>query len=582
MRRPGLTSSFVLLFIIFGTLAVRGLAQTRVTTWHNDNGRSGEVTDAALTTTVVGSTSTFGKVCTNNAPVGGGGGTAIDGLVYAQPLILYGLNPLNPSHNTVFVATTANKIYAFDADTCAYLTANTTLLPTSESPVDCHHFGGNGCRTFDQYIGIVGTPVVDTTTNRLYVVTISQSGAQPPFTYYHRLHALDITRAGLPEVSDVPSVQVGATISNFSKLHLQRPGLLLVPGMGGGHSTVYVGFSMMDGASCGNPSYTACPNGYVFGFDATNLSQTATPFRTTSTFPDGQGGGVWMSGAGLAAGMDMASGSNYIYFSTANGSSDHTINATTCTNCGNSMVKLTTRLTDSGFFSPYGKSSNDDLDFGSGGVMLIPNNVLGSPYQYVGVTAGKDKTIYVFDRHVPGGYNSPAKNIESIVGTRQYFATPAYWNHNIYYSPVNSPITKYQVSSTCGSGTVICTNGTVSTGDIFPNGATPSTSSCPPSQPSRCGSTGQGIVWAIAGDAKTPSDAKATLRAYDASNLNPLWNSDQCVNSGRDTAGWYTKFTVPTIANGKVYIGTQVPATLPAIPTQGELDVYGTPSGACN
>jgi hypothetical protein len=67
-----------------------------------------------------------------------------------------------------------------------------------------------------------------------------------------------------------------------------------------------------------------------------------------------------------------------------------------------------------------------------------------------------------------------------------------------------------------------------------------------------------GIVWAI-----EPFVGPRVLHAYDASDVSKeLYNRKQ--NAKRDIAGTQQKYSVPTIANGKAYVGTQT-----------ELDVYG-------
>jgi hypothetical protein len=106
-------------------------------------------------------------------------------------------------------------------------------------------------------------------------------------------------------------------------------------------------------------------------------------------------------------------------------------------------------------------------------------------------------------------------------------------------------------------------------------GATPSVSAA--------GSQG-GIIWALdtsfycTGPYATGC-GPAVLHAYDATNVaTELWNS---AITGNDSGGNAVKFSVPTIANGKVYVGTRGNNTGGAYgstASSGELDVYGLKS----
>jgi PAB1-binding protein PBP1 len=148
-------------------------------------------------------------------------------------------------------------------------------------------------------------------------------------------------------------------------------------------------------------------------------------------------------------------------------------------------------------------------------------------------------------------------------------ATGAFWNSTFYLAGNGGTLQAFSLNPTTAQMNTLATS-TSSTSFGFP-GATPSVSSTPDNT--------NGIVWALNNSQYcTPQSAgcgPAVLHAYDASNLAiELWNSTQ--GSG-NSAGYAVKFTVPTVANGKVYVGTRGNNTGDADSTSipGELDVYG-------
>lgn len=386
MKSSLITKLFVLFTVAFDPLLLS--SQVNVTTWHNDIGRTGQNTsETSLTPTTVNKTG-FGKICSY----------AVDGQVYAQPLVVTGL-AIGSGHPVEYVVTMNDKVYAFDGTNCTLLLGPKSLLQGSEIAAQCGDVGGGGCLTFKPTIGILGTPVIDPGTNIMYLVAWSEITGSPN-TFVHRIHALDITN--LNEVANGP-VAISATVGSASFTssdHIQRPGLLL---LSGSPSVVYVAFSMMDGAP-------GLPKGWVLGYNASNLTDTNYPLKFPTT-PNGSGGGVWQGGAGLAAGKD-SSGTTYIYFGTGNGTFDQNVGHTACVDCGDSFVKLTTGTpTVANFFAPFDafcrNACNADVDFGSGGVTLIPDNTLPSPYAYLAVMADKSKSIWVMGRTSPDDSVAP-------------------------------------------------------------------------------------------------------------------------------------------------------------------------------
>ena len=547
----------VLLVITLGSVLLTAQS-VNVTTWHNDIGRTCQNTsETTLTPTTVNKTG-FGKVCSYS----------VDGQVYAQPLVVTGLS-IGGGHPVVYVVTLNDSVYAFDGTNCTLLLGPKSLLQGSEVAVQCGDVGGCGCQTVNPSIGILGTPVIDTSTNTMYLVSWAEVQGAPPHcnnpanTFTHRVHALDITTLNAQNEKFNGPVAISATVGTLSFTsvdHIQRPGLLLLPGS---PPVVYAAFSEMDGA-------LGLPNGWVLGYNASNLTDSGYPkaFPTATTVNShgvaNGGGGVWQGGAGLAAGAD-SSGTTYIYFGTGNGVYG-VYNG--LSNWGDSFLKLKTDLSSvQSSFTPFDQFCRNcsNMDFGAGGVTLIPDNTLSSPYAYLAVMADKSGSIWVMDRTSPGGFNGsntrgcPSTcsgtnaNLETIPGTLGYHNSPAYWNSNLYYAAIGGSLTRYTVASSCSEFTSVppvCAPGSGppipgAPSVTFPYGATPSVSAN--------GNSG-GIVWAIWQDGSAFQGQNARLYALSSDLSTDLYDTTMCTNDALNPG---TKFSVPTAANGYVYLGTQ-------------------------
>src|SRR6266446_884284 len=488
-----------------------------VTTWHNDNSRSGLNTSETALTLANVNTTKFGKLfsCT------------VDADVYAQPLYVPNVAITGiGTRSVIFVATEKDTVYAFDADTntspCLPLW-HVTLLGYGETALDTT--SGDGCiDTVSPDIGITGTPVIDLSTQTLYVVTTSKSSG---LTYFQRLHALDVTTGAEKFGGPVP---IQATISGTSfdpAIHLQRPGLLLQSGV------VYIAWA----SYCDNGPY----HGWVLGYNASSLLQVSK-FNDT---PNGTLGGIWMSGAGPASDK-----SGNVYLITGNGTFDANAGGM---DFGDTFLKLTGSLSVVDWFTPFNEGSLNtaDLDVGGGGSALLLDNP-GGPNAHLLIGGGKEGKLYLVNRDNMGHFSagSDSQIVQSFSPTGQgIFATPVFWQNKLYLAPSTSPISQFVFDTTTGKFNTIAAFQSAATFS-FP-GATPSLSA---------NGTANAILWAIQ---RPAGGGTAVLHAYDASNLSELWNSSMAAG-GRDQAGSAVKFTVPTIANGKVYIGTL-----------GELDVFG-------
>jgi hypothetical protein len=529
VARSAVTS--LLLTLVF--LSCTSLGQLSVTTYHNDNSRTGQnLQETSLTTANVNKTS-FGRLFYY----------PVKGYVYAQPLYLQNVTiPGKGAHNVVFVATEQDMVYAFDADSNAGSNASPLWVANFTNPakgITAVSSTQIGCSDLVPVIGITSTPVIDTTTNTIYVLAKTKEKGQ----FIQRLHALDVTtgaeKFGGPQVIQAQvkgSGDGGTTVTFDPRTQAQRPGLLLQNGQ------VLIGWA----SHCDNPVYY----GWIMAYDAHSLAQLGVWNAT----PNAGFGGIWQSGGGLAGDVNFNT-----FFATGNGAFDVGPNGGNGSDYGDSIVKLPPpsggSFTVADYFTPSDQSSlnSGDTDLGSAGLVLLPDQPAGSPHLHLLAQSGKEGTLYLVDRDKMGKYNPNSNNqiVQNIPGANGgMWSSPAWWNNTLFIGGQSENLKAFSFDVIMGKFNASPTSQTATTYGFPP--ATPSISA---------NGNSNAILWAIQTEGYS-SGRPEILHAYDATNLaKELFNSTQGSGNG---AGGAVKFAVPTVANGKVYVGAV-----------GRLNVYG-------
>ena len=533
------------------SVAVTDLAG--VFTHHNNLSRDGSnPQEYALTASTV-TPNTFGKLFS----------CAVDGAVYTQPLWVPGISIGTGGgiHNVVFVATQHDSLYAFDGD------ANPCVKYWKVNLVDTLHGGttgegtvpwqnvGFGYQDIQPEIGVTGTPVIDSATSTIYLVSKSENTTTG--TFYQRLHALDLATgnekfnapaliaASVPGIGDGSS---GGIISFNTGLQHQRSGLVLAAGR------VYVAWAAHEDRG----PY----NGWLISYTASNVQQQVAVFNTTPNGVSGPDGGIWAGGGAPA----VDSGGD-VYFSTGNGVFDEAPPPPSH-DYGDSILRLHpfvgstfngVNLNPVGWFTPFDQSTlaQFDTDLGSGAVVLLPDQTSGPTHLLAQL--GKEGVVYLLDRDNMGGFQ-PLNNNQIV---QYFFATgggfwgaPAFWQNGLYFAGAGDSLKLFSFNPTTG---LFNTNASSQSSQVYNYpGASPSVSSH---------GSANGIVWAVdASQYGVPAASlgPAVLHAYNAADLaTEYWNSSMAANH-RDQAGNAVKFVPPTVANGKVYLSTRT-----------EVDVYG-------
>jgi hypothetical protein len=537
---PSAAGSHLITAILIANTNSFGSAMVEVTdfpgmwTWRNDNSRSGVNGQELVLSPGPGpgavSSATFGKLfaCPADGP--------LDGYVYAQPLYVSNLAIGNETHNVVFVATEKDSVYAFDADAnpCKQLW-KVSLVPTGTGPIAFPNLQIKGTDIVP-FVGITGTPVIDLTAAALYVVAATQTIELNP-GYSHVLYALDLATGSTIRVAGVGVDPLDSAFN--SSVENQQSALLLDNG------TVYVAFGSYGGQCTGQAECQY--HGWLFGHDSASLTQTGLLNFT----PSGIKGGILQSGGGPSADLN-----HNVFVATGDGTFN-TSRPGVSNSYSNSFLRLGTTggLSVSDYFTPCDEGTGQIV--GNGAPVLLPP-IPSQPNLLIGGSNGVSSggSLYVMNRDNMGRFlPSPCPDlsirVQTVPVSGPVLSTPLFWNGNVYVAPGNGNLQAFSMTN----GNLASTPASQSPEQLGPQGATPVISW-------NGTNNGTAILWLIDASGALAS-MPAVLRAFDPNDLSKdLYNS--ATVTPRDTAGPAVKFTVPTVANGKVYVGTQT-----------ELDVYG-------
>lgn len=480
----------------------------------------------------------------------------VDDQIYAQPLVVSDLLVQGAPHTVVLVATVNNTLYCFDADTA--LGAQAVPLwqrnlnrPGYRAIRNSDMTGACGGRYYDfsGNMGIVGTPVIDSASETMYLVhreILAGGGAG----YAQWLHAIDI-RTGAERPNSPVSISgsvpgtgdgsSGGRVSFSPQKNNQRAALLLHQGL------VYVAWA----SHCDWGPY----HGWLIGYDKNTLAQRVI-YNST---PDGGDGGIWMSACGPTIGPE-----GDIYLTTGNGTVGVGSNPNNTRNRGESLLRLRNvndTLKVVRFFTPsnYPYLEANDLDYGSDGVILIPDTRLA-------LSGSKDGFVYMTHADSMAGYSATNRSVlqsfRANVQTRDnrhLHGTPIYhayldsagvlkeyvyvWaeSDSLKRLPFNRATQRFDLRAV--------EKGHVKLDDGMPGSML--------SASSDGFAYGSGLIWCLhplSGNANQQV-RPGRLQAYDPRNITrPIYSTD--MNPSRDLAGNFSKFNTPVVANGKVYLAT--------------------------
>jgi hypothetical protein len=524
-------SSVILGYLLCLSVAVAGFAPTAqsqsISTYHYDNSRTGwNPNETTLTPQNVPGLKLLTSI-------------SVDEQVDAQPLLVRGLTIAGGTHDVLYIATENDTVYALDATTGSVLLTRNFGPPVPQSvlPGQCNNNSGN--------VGINSTPVIDPASSTIYVMVYSYANGAPIF----RLHALD-----LGTLSDkVPPAVVSASAKLTSNggvyqfnpsVSRQRSGLLLAA-----NGNIYAGFASFCDINAN------LSRGWLLGWQPgagklTPLSANQLDDQLNKSTDNFFLSSIWMSGYGVAA-----DASNNLYFTTGNSDYSGTSYSTN-NNLSESIIKMSPDLTKvEDFFTPNDPSfgvkylDQNDLDTGSGGVLLLPPQPNSSAS--LAVAAGKVGQMYLLNRNNMGGYSNNRKN--QVLGT---FSIDNCWCGQSYFQGWDSA---GRVVSSGGNNIIVWKVQTSPTLTLTQESVSPQLNSGQDGgflTTVSSNGTQTPVIWAV-GRPVDSSPANVTLYAFDplaAAQGSSSWLFSAVAGTWPNTMG--NANIVPVVANGRVYVAS--------------------------
>jgi len=469
-----------------------------------------------------------------------------DGYAYTQPLFVsnYKMND-GQSHNVLFIETSGGSIYAFDADNnnpaAGYLW-HISVVPSGEAIVTPSDYG---CGNPSPSSTILGTPVIDRTLGVLYIIGKTKLVSGNTTTYTQRLHAINLAdgteKLNGPTViaASVPGNGAGSSnnVVSFDPLKENERAAMVEA-----NGSVWISWA----SHCDIGPY----HGWTMGYNAANISQQIAVYNNT---PNGYDGGIWMAGGGIAA-----DNQGHLFTVTGNGTFD--VN-TGGPDYGDSVQRLdiaSNALTPGDYFVPSNQAylSNNDLDLGTADAVLFEDPASGvAPH----LLATDDKTgrVYLLNRDNLGGYDQGANGVDSLNDDLADFAAGGnlftnfgYFNKRIYIGANGQPLAAYDFTSGTAStpGSIPSTPSMV-TPHTFGNGGSAGGVQPIFSANGPDATANNAIVWAL--DVTGGNDV---LYAFNANTFAALYSSS---TNSNDQGPPSIKFTLPIVANGRVYVAGQ-------------------------
>lgn len=364
----------------------------------------------------------------------------LDDTVYAQPLIVPDVTitggNLPGKHDVVYVATENNTIFAIDANT------GDILLTQNLGPaVLVQNCANNGPR-----VGIESTPVIDLAQQAMYVISYMMLGGKPAYLA-HAINLATLKDIRPPIRISASHIDNGRTFAFDASIQRQRPGLLLQDG------NLYAAF----GSFCDQGD----ARGWLLQFHALpNFIQVAAN-ELTNTKQDSPLSSIWMSGYGVAGVPGE------VYYATGN---SRAFSYDVHHNASNTVVKVASDFSNTlDFFTPIdvGRFDGDlrkievdpdfhpdltwpgDMDFGSGGVLLLPDQPGGTPH--LATAAGKEGWMYLLDRDHMGRFDGATDNVLGKYPIGGCFCGESYYLNKIVSSGGNE-LAVWQVTTSPSPG----------------------------------------------------------------------------------------------------------------------------------